>query len=157
VVLLIIGLLFTLTRTILRWQKLHRAQIEDYLVWLATAFYVSFISLYIAVFPVFERVVQAGSNIIPPYETLERDAYYMLACLFASQILFWATLWTIKLSLLFWFRRLTKGLPKYSLIWKIIAGFTGLSFVACVVTQFTSCRSISAWLTPGKCIVSTMI
>ena len=85
----------------MRWKKVHSIQVEDYLVWLATVFYVCFLSLYIAVFPVFEKVVFASTGVLPPYADIIKDSYYMLACLFASQLLFWSTLWTIKLSVLF--------------------------------------------------------
>lgn len=138
------GVVFTAARTVLRWQKVHAIQVEDCLVWLATVFYICFVSLYIAVFPVYDRVSKVGAGELAPYPSIVHDSYFMLACLFSAQLLFWSTLWTIKLSLLFWFRRLIQGLPKYTLLWRCIAGFTLLSFVACVVTQFASCKSVSA-------------
>jgi hypothetical protein len=92
--------------------------------------------------------VQAG--LAPPYASLMSDLVSMLKEFFAVQIFFWLTLWAVKFSLLLMFQRLTTGLPIYERVWWGVVIFTFLSFVGCVVSQFTSCSSMHAWFTAGE-------
>jgi hypothetical protein len=142
--------IFCSIQTILRWWKFHAIQVEDVFVWLGLAMFLSFDCLYLKALPILELVVKASTGKLPPYATIMEDTSFLLGCLFAVQILFWGPLWCIKFSLLFWFKKLTVGLPNYMPVWYIIAGFTGLAHILSVVTQFTNCKSILAWLTPGK-------
>lgn len=64
-------------------------------------------------------------------------------------IFFWLTLWAVKASLLLMFRKLTTGLPFYERLWWYVMGFTIVTFVGCVISDFTSCSSFHAWFTAG--------
>lgn len=137
-------------RSVIRWLKVRAVQTEDFFVWLALAMFISFGVLYLKSLPIYSTLMEVAAGHMPPYATLADDSDFMLRCFFAIQMLFWGTLWAIKFSLLFLFKRLTLGLPRYNLIWYVITGFTGVSYVLCVVTEFTSCKSIHAWLTAGR-------
>jgi hypothetical protein len=79
------------------------------------------------------------------------DLSAMLKELLAVQIFFWLTLWAVKLSLLFMFKRLTEGIRFYTWWWWGVLGFTVVSYVLCVVSSFLSCSSMHAWFTAGLC------
>lgn len=106
-------------------------------------------SIYLAIYPILYKAIAVASEEATPWATMTSDLVEMLHLFFAVQLLFWTTLWGVKFSLLYMFRRLTLGLPLYSRIWLAITVFTGITYLACVVTEFTSCSSMSAWFTAG--------
>jgi len=64
-------------------------------------------------------------------------------------IFFWLTLWAVKASLLLMFKKLTAGLPFYEHLWWYVMAFTIVTFIGCVISDFTSCSSLHAWFTAG--------
>lgn len=91
--------------------------------------------------------IMAGK--MEPYASLPADLIAMLKEFFAVQMFFWLTLWAVKWSLLFMFKRLTKGIRLYTNIWWGALAFTVLTFIGCVVSGVTSCSSMDAWFTAG--------
>lgn len=132
------GLCTVLIRSVILWLKVRAVQTEDFFVWLALAMFIDFSVLYLKSLPIYSTLVEVAAGHIPPCATLADDSDFMLSCFFAIQMLFWGTLWAMKFSLLFLFQRLTIGLPRYNLIRYVITGFTGVSYVLCVVTEFTA-------------------
>ena len=65
-------------------------------------------------------------------------------------MLFWRALWCIKVFLLFLFRRLIIDLPHYTIAWHAVTCFTAVSYILCLITEFTSCSSVHAGLSPSK-------
>jgi hypothetical protein len=84
--------------------------VEDYLVYLAFAFYIAMSVLYIVVTPAMFRLAKVTSGTIPPYPTLITDALFITKIFFANSMVFWFVLWSIKFSLLALYRRLMVGL-----------------------------------------------
>lgn len=60
-----------------------------------------------------------AAGLMKPYGTLEMDLSAMLREFLAVQMFFWATLWAVKLSLLFMFKALTVDLPDFARIVRI--------------------------------------
>lgn len=107
-------------------------------------------ALYLAAMQTYYNVEAVLAGLMEPYATLAADLTVMLKEFFAVQIFYWLTLWAVKWSLLSMFRRLTDGLPLYTNIWWGVLGFSLLTFVGCVISNFTSCSSMHAWFTAGK-------
>jgi hypothetical protein len=145
-----LSIIFVIARTLCRWWKLRAFEIEDFFNWLALAFYLAMSGLYIHVLPIlyFSQAVVDGTA--TPTVDLTEQATDTLKCLFAIQMLFWLTLYAVKFSLLWMFRRLAVGLQVYSRIWICITAFTLLTLVGCIVSEATSCSSMTAYFTPGK-------
>lgn len=121
---------FTAIRTVLRFT--HRKggfQIEDGFVMLSWAAFIALAVMYIVVTPPLYRVDKAvGTGIL--YPTIETDAMLITKIFFANTIIFWVVLWSVKLSLLFFYRRLFEGLPGQMRWWWSVFVFTVLaSFV----------------------------
>ncbi|KAH7311803.1 hypothetical protein BKA65DRAFT_558443 [Rhexocercosporidium sp. MPI-PUGE-AT-0058] len=151
---LVLSCVFIALRTGARWFKTRQIPFaaEDVFMYLALASFAIMTALYLDILGTLYNIQLIGAGLLPPYATLLDDLSVMLKEFFAVQFFFWSTLWCVKLSLLFMFQRLTTGLPTYSRVWWAVLTFTILTYVGCVVSQFTSCSSMHAWLSPaGLC------
>ena len=123
---------------------------EDLFIYMALASFAIMCALYLAAMPTFYNTEAIGAGKMEPYASLPNDLVALLKEFFAVQIFFWLTLWSVKWSLLFMFRRLTEGLPLYARIWWGVLVFTVLTFIGAFISEFTSCSSMHAWFTAGK-------
>lgn len=146
-----------------------RFQAEDGFVMLSWAAFIALAVMYIVVTPPLYRVDRAiGTGVL--YPTMEDDALLMIKIFFANTIVFWIVLWSVKLSLLFLYRRLFEGLPDQMRWWwgvfvfTIVVSFDSFSstqstgidrtllqtLIGCIISNFTSCENMHAWFTPGE-------
>ncbi|KAF3388275.1 hypothetical protein DPV78_012285 [Talaromyces pinophilus] len=142
---------FTIARFAVRWtQQKGELQIEDGICLFSWVSFLVMAILYIVVTPALYRVDTAVST-GQFYPELLKDSLYVTEIFFANTIIFWIVLWSVKLSLLFLYRRLFVGLPDQMKWWWAVLIFTLLMFIGCVISNFTSCSSMHAWFTPGEC------
>src|SRR5579871_2338497 len=118
-------------------------------MFLALAFYLTMGSLYLSALPVVYRLLGFAAGLEPIWPTLFSDGEHMLKEFFAIDMVFWATLWCVKFSLLFMFRRLTTGLPRYIAYWYFVMGFSVVALIGAAVSNITACSSMTAWFTVG--------
>jgi hypothetical protein len=151
IVSLALSTLFIILRAVARWYKIRRPPVsaEDLAAYVALASFVTMCALYLAIIPTYYSLIEVFSGFKPPYPGIRADAEAMLREFLAVQFFFWLTLWAVKGSLLFTFKILTVGLPIEIKIWWAVMAFTILTYIGCCITQFTSCTSIHAWLTPS--------
>jgi hypothetical protein len=123
---------------------------EDYFCWLALSCFLTMCGLYLTILgPVYLMEAVGKGLEAPPADFLDQ-VRFLMGRFYAIQLLFWITLWSVKLSLLFMFRRLLIGLPIYNRIWLGIVIFTVLAFVGCEISQLLSCTGgMKAYFTPG--------
>ncbi|QKX57585.1 uncharacterized protein TRUGW13939_04703 [Talaromyces rugulosus] len=142
---------FMAIRTVLRFT--HRKgglQMEDGFVMLSWVTFIALAVMYIVVTRPLYRVDKAiGTGVL--YPTIEDDALLMIKIFFANTMIFWMVLWSVKLSLLFLYRRLFEGLPDQMRWWWGVFVFTVLTLIGCIISNFTSCENMHAWFTPGLC------
>ena len=140
---------FTVTRFAIRCIKRRFWPLEDIAVFLAWACLVSLCIGYIVVTPAVYRISAVGSGAAPPYATIKEDSEFLVRIFFPNTLLLWCCLWLVKAALLLQCRRLIEQQRNYVLVWWAIVGFTFVVFIGCVVTEFTSCRSLHDWFTYG--------
>ena len=99
------------------------------------------------------RIAAVGNGQTPPYPTLVKDMRFLLKVFFPGTLLLWCCLWLVKLSLLLNCRRLIDRQPGYILPWWWIVGTVIITFMGCVITELTSCRTLHDWFTPGQNMV----
>lgn len=104
--------------------------------------------LYLNALPRLKHITLVGTGLKAPYANIRSDLTIILKSFLTIQVLYWGTLWSVKLSLLFMFRKLTTGLLVYTRIWWAVLAFTIVSFILCVVSAFTCCSSMHAWFSP---------
>lgn len=122
---------------------------EDLFMYLALVSFAITTALYLATIPTFYNVMEIAAGRMEPYASLQTDLVVMLREFFTVQIFFWLTLWAVKWSLLFMFKALTNGIRIYTNIWWAALAFTVLTFIGCVISNFTSCSSMHTWFTAG--------
>ncbi|KAL8708933.1 MAG: hypothetical protein Q9220_006265 [cf. Caloplaca sp. 1 TL-2023] len=142
---------FTVARLGIRAWKRRWWLIEDITVTLAWACFTAMTIGYICVTPAVYRIADVGTGKIPPYPTIKDDAQYLVKIFFPNTLLLWTTLWLVKFSLLLQCRRLVDRRPAYIKVWWGIVVFTGIAYAGCIVTEFTSCRTLHDWFTFGQC------
>ncbi|KAL8772551.1 MAG: hypothetical protein Q9209_002212 [Squamulea sp. 1 TL-2023] len=106
---------------------------------------------YICVTDAVYRIAEVANQKKPSYPKIKEDSSFLLKIFFPNTLLLWTTLWLVKFALLLQCRRLIDRRPNYIIIWWIIVALTSLFYIGCVVTEFTSCRSLRAWFTVGQC------
>lgn len=90
--------------------------------------------------PMYDMLMVAAGLAAPTADFVKNSSFY-LKCQFASTLLFWTCLWTVKGCFLAFFYRLVSNLPWPRRVWIAICVFTGLSYVASVITYPLSCTS----------------
>jgi hypothetical protein len=96
---------------------------SDYFVFIAFAIYVTMCALYIELSPYMQRVYAVSNGEIPPYPELLHDSRLMAKMVFIAFCMFWAVLWSIKISLLLLYRRLLNGICRgWTVVWWCIVG-----------------------------------
>ncbi|KAI9770711.1 MAG: hypothetical protein M1840_002961 [Geoglossum simile] len=135
-----VNILFVIARTFARYVKLRKLQLEDIMMFLALAFFLSMAGVYLLVLPPLYRVIDVSAGTKPLYPMFFKDAYLIIKGFFATTMLFWATLWAVKVSLLLLFRRLMVGLTHYMRLWWMLLIFTLITFGGCVVSEVLSCE-----------------
>ncbi|KAJ2970132.1 hypothetical protein NQ176_g8332 [Zarea fungicola] len=152
---LVIGTVFIFMRTGARWYKLRKIpyEMEDIFMYLALVAFILTVALYYATIETFFRVTALAANPgqAEPWPTMADDLVLMLKEFFVVQFFFWLTLWAVKWSLLFMFKRLTNGLPVYNKIWWVVFAYSILVFIGSCISNFFSCSSMHAWFTAGEC------
>ncbi|KAK2599015.1 hypothetical protein QQS21_005549 [Conoideocrella luteorostrata] len=140
-------------RTGARWFKIRTfpIQAEDLFMYLALASFAITCALYYATINTFFNILAIMAGQMQPYASLQDDLRLMLYKFFTVQFFFWLTLWAVKWSLLFMFKRITEGLYLYNRIWWGVFVFSVLVFIGCCISNFTSCSSMHAWFTAGEC------
>ncbi|RFU29596.1 hypothetical protein B7463_g6733, partial [Scytalidium lignicola] len=153
IITIVLSCVFVIARGVARYRKTRSfpLAIEDLFLLLALASFIGMAGVYLYCLPILFRSEAIGAGKERPYHGFKDDMTNMLHGFLAAQLIFWLSLWSVKLSLLFLFRKLTIGLPDYIYIWTGIMVFTVLSFVGCVISGFTSCSSLHAWFTAGAC------
>ncbi|EED12166.1 conserved hypothetical protein [Talaromyces stipitatus ATCC 10500] len=129
---------FTIARFAVRWtQQKREFQIEDGICLFSWVAFLVMAILYIVVTPVLFRVDTAIST-GELYANLMKDALYVTEIFFANTMIFWIVLWSVKLSLLFLYRRLFVGLPDQMKWWWSVLIFTVL---VCVLDRIGECST----------------
>ena len=134
ITMIVVASVFFVARCVARWYKVLRPQIEDYLMAFAYAFYLTYCIGYLVVVDPMYRLdsIILGESL--PYPGFMNDADKIVKVYFVNGMMLFITLWSVKFSLLFLFRRLMDGLPVFLRWWWALFVF------CCVVGPPSSCR-----------------
>jgi drug/metabolite transporter (DMT)-like permease len=135
--------LFVILRTAIRFKfaARRRPSGEDYWVWLALAALLTLCilqtiqlsSLY------FITAVMKGALPVKEYSKLIPTTENYLRFQFPIVVLFWTVLWCIKAAFLALYFKLFRELTLYRRVWYVLATFTFLAYVGCIITLSLSC------------------
>lgn len=144
-----LGTCFVLMRFTIRAIKRRFWILEDVTVALAWACLVALCVGYIKVTPAVFRIAAVGRGQRAQYPTEKKDIEFLLKVFFPGTLLLWCCLWLVKFALLLNCRRLVHRQPAYMVIWWCIVGYAIVTFIGCVASELTSCRSMHDWFTVG--------
>ena len=82
--------------------------------------------------------VESGQISMPPPEYLSY-VYIQLHSLFASFVLYYTALWSVKLSFLLFFRTLSNSIRRQMILWYWVLAFTIASYVSCLCMMDFRC------------------
>lgn len=82
--------------------------------------------------------VESGQISMPPPEYLS-CFYIELHSLFASFVLYYTALWSVKLSFLLFFRNLVNSIRRQMILWYCVLAFTIASYVSCLCMMDFRC------------------
>jgi hypothetical protein len=144
-----VTVIVTIARVLIRVRKQGRLFADDYALFVGVAIYIAMAALYIADLPYLYTFLDYTSGKVE-LDAEVVDAYAsMMRFNFAVTSFFWAVLWSVKASLLLFFRRIIKW-TDWMRVWWIIAIFTVLTFIGCIISEFTSCDSIQDFTMLGE-------
>jgi len=108
-------------------------------MYLGLATNIAMSGLYLNLLPRLQKILLVETGQLAPYATMDIDMVIGLKEVFCGQIIFWSTLWSVKLSLLFIFKKLTTGISLYTKIWWGVLVFSVLSFLGCIISAYHQC------------------
>ncbi|PGH12915.1 hypothetical protein AJ80_06520 [Polytolypa hystricis UAMH7299] len=105
----------------------------------ALVFYLAYEILLLVDLPYVYRITYVSSGQLDPYPTLIDEIRLYAALILSANFLLWTLLWSVKLSLLFFYRRLMVSLPRELFWWKLVLCYTLVTYAFSIITNFTSC------------------
>ncbi|OJD19057.1 hypothetical protein AJ78_00929 [Emergomyces pasteurianus Ep9510] len=134
----------------LRFWKSVGFQLEDLFVVLSWLSFLAMTILYLIVLPRLYRLTAflADGKI---YDEFMDDALFIKKIFFTTTLLLWVSLWSVKFSLLVLYRRLLSRLKTEIRLWWAVLIFTVLNLIGCIISNLTSCSSLSAWFSLTGC------
>jgi hypothetical protein len=142
---------FTMIKTAIRLYVSKRLFADDLLVYLALMLLVVMGVLYTLINDTIFEIDMVGMGDMLPPPGFEDNVAFFLKVQFAIIVIFWTTLWAVKLSFLMYYKKLFSGLPgNEQRVWWAVTVFAVLSYIGCWITQLLSCTPISTYFT-GEC------
>lgn len=142
---------FAMIKTAIRLYVSKRLFIDDLLVYVALMLLVVMGILYTLINETIFEIDMVGMGEMLPPPGFEDNVGFFLRAQFAIIVIFWTTLWAVKLSLLMYYKKLFSGLPGHEQrVWWAVTVFAVLSYIGCWITQLLSCTPISTYFT-GEC------
>jgi hypothetical protein len=143
--------LFVALRTVIRFKVADRPKVEDYWMFLALATLLTLCILETIQLPSLYYITAIIAGAIPISADLISYTEDYLRFEFPIIILFWTVLWCVKASFLALYFKLFRELPLYRRVWYILATFTFLAYIGCLITLCLSCGPISNFFKFNQC------
>jgi len=148
---IVVTILFAALRIYVRISRQGRLHADDYALLCAAVLYWILAALYIVDLPFLYAFLDYASGKVAYSSELPDDYHHMMLISFGVTALLWCVLWTVKISLLLFFRRIILG-TDWMRAWWCIFGFVVVTFIGCIISELTSCDHISDFTALGACI-----
>jgi hypothetical protein len=114
--------------------RIRVLELQDYLIYLAFAFFLAMSICYLIAISTIFDISKVLVGLLEPWPTYQLDFLRNVRIVFITTVLFWLTLWSVKLSLLALYKKLLQGLPR---VWTRLWWAT---FTFCIIVS--SCHRI---------------
>lgn len=155
-----IAIMFVAIRTIIRCYVFRRDDIRniyvyfasDACVYLALVALISMAILYSLVMGDIFEVDRVTAGQEKPGPGFQQRGNFFLRCQFALICLFWTSVWSVKVSILLFYKTLFNKLRMFKICWWLVLWFVGATYLACWGTQLASCWQIWTYFNLGMSI-----
>lgn len=140
ITLLVVGVVATIPTTFVRWQRDRLKELEFAFLLSGLVFFIVYEVILLKVMPIVYQISYMSMGIYDktPIPT-DQDVVDFITLMFVSSLMSWTLLWSIKVSLLVFYRRLMVGLPHHLKWWNAVLGYTIITYLFTMITTFTSC------------------
>ena len=142
---------FAIRLYVVKKTKFDNVLASDVLIAVALATLITMAGCYVQIIPTMFDVDLAAAHKMPSSpETFEERADHYLKVQFAIIVLFWTCVWSVKLSILVFYKSLFDRLSRmYLYAWWAVVAFVALTYVGCWALQFESCSPLKSYFTIG--------
>ncbi|EEP77347.1 predicted protein [Uncinocarpus reesii 1704] len=135
----VLGSVILIPTAYLRWKHKRLKEIEVIFIVAGYVFFLGYEILLLQIQKKVYRLSYVGLGQMPPYPTILQDRNAVVVMTISSTIVFFTGLWCIKLSLLFFIRRLMKGLPDELRWWLVVLVYTIATWLFCFLVTLMGC------------------
>lgn len=146
-----------LLRFFCRWRVKRQISVDDVFVFLALIILICMAILYVLVTPIMFDLDAISAGRQEPQPDLAARAAFYLKCQFAIIVMFWTTLWAVKLAILFFYKNLFNTLPKQMTLWWAVLFIVILFYLGCWGSQLASCAPIEGYFVLGTQITGALV
>lgn len=134
----VLGSVILLPTIYIRWTQRRFKELEVAFVAAGYVFFLAYELMLLQAMPRVYRIDNAAREKVT-YPEMKNDHKTFVVLLTGSAIIFFTQLWSIKLSLLVFYRRLMTGLPAHLRWWKAVLIFTIVTYIYSFITTLMSC------------------
>ncbi|KAF2125374.1 hypothetical protein P153DRAFT_360362 [Dothidotthia symphoricarpi CBS 119687] len=146
-------------RAALRVEQKTKIQWDDGWLILAWVFFMTVSGVYVGKTDLMFRMLALQEGRLKPYPGLTQDALAIQVMFFFTSPGLWLTLWSVKFSLLAFYKRMMINVPLYIKLWWAVLVYSiltcklipSMTLILSVTLHITSCSSLRAWFTSGGC------
>ncbi|KAI5839616.1 hypothetical protein DFP73DRAFT_598599 [Morchella snyderi] len=139
----------------IRWQKHGSLYIDDLFVFFAGFFCFVIAVMHTLITPYIFDIMEAQAGLVTPDAEWMKRIYMYLKMQWATIFIFWQLLWSVKFSLLLFFRRLMDGIDGMMKWWWAVVCLNTMLWISVMLSQFVNCRPFSSSFKLGPEACST--
>ena len=144
------AILFAIVRFLIRLFALKKLLPDDFAVAAALVVLLSLAIMYEYATPIMFELDRITKGLDPSTPEFLPRAAVFLKLQFAIIVLFWTSIWVVKVSFLLFYRTLFTGLREHMVGWWLATGFTTIAYLLCWAFQLGSCIPISDYFIFGE-------
>ncbi|RYO24068.1 hypothetical protein AA0111_g8891 [Alternaria arborescens] len=150
--LMVVTTAMVFARAILRSDQKKSIQWDE--IWLIVGYmlFMAITGVYINKTSLLFRLLAVEEGRLAPYPSVSKDGFNAQKTFFFTSPGLWLTLWSIKFSLLAFYKRIMVGVKLYLTLWWVVLAYCVLTLVLSIMLHITACGSSpSSWFIENGC------
>ncbi|CAA9956629.1 hypothetical protein PTMSG1_00237 [Pyrenophora teres f. maculata] len=143
---------FVCARFVLRSDKKKRVQWDELWLLVGYVLFMAVTGVYLSKMSLLFRLLAVQEGRLEPYPGVAEDAFDAQKTFFFTSPGLWITLWSIKFSLLAFYKRIMVGIRLYLVLWWIVLSYCIAALLLSILLHVTACGPTPAsWFIAGGC------
>ncbi|EAS29806.3 uncharacterized protein CIMG_08552 [Coccidioides immitis RS] len=135
----VLGSVILIPTAYLRWRHGRLKETEVIFIVAGYLFFLAHEILLLQILPMIYRLGYVANRLMDPYPAILEERHSAVLLTIVSTIIFFSALWCIKISLLFFFRQLMKGLPNELILWGVVFAYTIVTYIFSFLMALMAC------------------